>query len=199
MKDKRIIKAYRTAWLWPEVYSDSPSVIWTSRAIAFLVPLVLVFVTIMTGVPVFGWLATGFIAGTIGLVMVITTVKMFYQEFDSVEDFKSRETQIKEFFHGFPALTDVPVIENEPDEWIAYGHVEPQEFISAIQTVIREVTEDETLVEPYNGLQESVGHLYARFVNPEEGHWSEGIELCKPRGEGCFPITRITKTEGSET
>lgn len=193
MKDKKLIKAYRTAWLWPEVYSNSPSVIWTSRAIAFLVPLALVALTFVTGIPLFGVAAAGLVAVFVGFVMVLTTVRMFYVEFDSVEDFQSRETKIKEFFHGFPAYTDVPVIENTPDEWVAYGHVDPQEFITAVQTILRNVTEDEELVEAYTALQESVGHLHARFVNPEEGHWSEGIEMCKHTAEDCFPITRLTK------
>lgn len=192
MQDK-IIKAYRTAWRWPEVYSNSPAVIWTSRALAFLVPLGLIVLTLVTGVPVYGWLATILLAGVIGLILVSLTVKMFYEEFNTVEDFEDRENRVKEFFHGFPSITDVPVIENEPNEWIAYGHVEPQAFISAIQTVIREVTDDETLVEAYSGLDASVGHLYASFINPNEGHWAEGIEMCKPTGEGCFPITRVTK------
>ena len=192
MKD-RIIKAYRTAWRWPEVYSNSPAVIWTSRALAFLVPLGLIALTLVTGVPIYGWIATAVIAGVIGISLIALTVKMFYEEFDSVEDFQDREARIKEFFHGFPSITDVPVIENEPNEWVAYGHVEPQAFISAIQKVIGEVTDDQELVGAYEGLQESVGHLYACFVNPKEGHWSEGIEMCKPTGENCFPITRITK------
>jgi hypothetical protein len=192
---EKLIKAYRTAWLWPEVYTKSPSLIWVSRAFAFLVPLALVALTVVTGIPLFGWVATAFIAGIFALVMVVFTVKLFYTEFDSVEDFQTRETRIKEYFHGFPALTDVPVIENEPDEWVAYGYVEPQEFIEAIKTIIREVTDDEALVDAYRGLEDSVGHLSARFVNPQEGHWSEGIEVCKPTGQGCFPITRITKAK----
>jgi hypothetical protein len=194
MKHK-IFKAYRTAWRWPEVYSNSPAVIWTSRAFAFLVPLGLVVLTIITGVPLFGWAAAGFIAVTFGLGYILLTVKFFYEEFDNVEDFESREARTKEYFHGFPGITDVPVIENEPDEWVAYGHVEPQEFITAIQTIIREVTDDEALVDYYRGLEDSVGHLYARFVNPAEGHWSEGIEVCKQTTHGCFPVTRITRAK----
>lgn len=189
----KLHRAYVAAWHWPQVYSDSPAVIWTSRAIAFLVPLALIVLTVLTGVPLFGWAATGFTAAFIGFVMILMTVKMFYAEYESVEDFQSREMKVKEYFHGFPALTDVPVIENEPDEWIAYGHVEPLLFISAIQTVIRGVTDDETLVEAYSGLEESVGHGYASFVNPKEGHWGEGIELCKQTATDCFPITRVTK------
>ena len=168
--------------------------IWTSRAIAFLVPLALIALTVITGIPLFGLLTSLLIGAIVALVMVLLTVVMFYKEFGSVEDFKSRELRVKEFFHGFPAYTDVPVIENQPNEWVAYGHVDPQEFITAIQTVLEHVTEDEAQVEAYDGLQESVGHLYAHFVNPKEGHWSEGIELCKPSAEGCFPITRLIKT-----
>lgn len=192
MKDK-LIKAYKTAWRWPEVYSSSHASIWSSRALAFLLPIALIIITVITGFPVLGWAATAIIASFFGLVMVFATVKMFYQEYNSVENFQSREAQVKEFFHGFPALTDVPVIENEPNEWVAYGHVDPQDFLLAVQTVIRAVTEDETLVGAYEGLQGSVGHLYARFANAEKGHWSEGLELCKPSAEDCFPITRLTK------
>lgn len=190
MKDK-LVKAYMTAWRWPEVYSSSPAAIWSSRALAFLLPIALIVVTIITGIPLFGWAATGLIAAFFGFVMILTTVKMFYHEYETVENFQSRETQVKEFFHGFPDLTDVPVIENEPGEWVAYGHVNPEVFLVAVQTVIRAVTEDEKLVEPYNGLQGSVGHLYARFTNADKDHWSEGLELCKPSTEDCFPITRL--------
>jgi hypothetical protein len=196
MKEK-LIKTYRTAWRWPEVYSNSSAVIWTSRAIAFLVPLALIGLTVVTGVPIYGWAATGFVAAFIGFVMIMSTVYMFYDEFDSVEDFETREARIKEYFNGFPAHTDLRLIEHEPNEWIAYGHVQPQEFISAIQTVLAAVTEDKALIDAYGGLQESVGHLYATFVNPEEGHWGEGLELCKHTVEDCFPITRLTL--GKET
>ena len=190
MKDK-ILKAYRTAWRWPEVYTDARSVIWTSRAIAFLVPLGLIALTIITGVPLFGWAATGFIAGFIGFVLILVTVNMFYEEFDTVENFQSRESRIREFFTGFPAITDIPLIENEPNEWVAYGHVNPPEFVNAIQKVILTVTEESDRTIPYTGMEESVGHLYAVFVNPAEGHWSEGIELCNKTTEDCFPITRL--------
>ena len=190
MKDK-ILKAYRTAWRWPEVYSDAPSVIWTSRAIAFLVPLGLIALTIITGVPLFGWAATGFIAVFIAFVLILMTVRMFYEEYDTVENFQSRESRIKDFFTGFPVITQLPIIENGPDEWVAYGHVPPQEFVETIQNIVMTVTEDTEAASQYLELENSVGHLYANFVNPAEGHWSEGIELCTKTTEDCFPITRL--------
>lgn len=190
MQDK-ILKAYRTAWRWPEVYSDAPSIIWTSRAIAFLVPLGLIALTIITGVPLFGWAASGFIAVFIAFVLILMTVRMFYEEFDTVENFQSRESRIKDFFTGFPAITPLPIIENEPNEWVAYGHVPPHDFIEAIQSIVLTVTEDAETADQFPKLENSVGHLYASFVNPAEGHWSEGIELCKKSSEDCFPITRL--------
>ena len=194
MKDK-LTKAYTAAWRWPEMYSDSPSMIWTSRIIAFLIPATLVVLAFVTGIPLLGWIGAIFVAVAIAGVLGLTTVAMFYPEFDSVEDFQTREARIKEFFHGFPAITDVPVIENTPDEWIAYGHVEPQAFICAIKSIIRAVTDDEALVDGYRGLEDSVGHLSARFINPQESHWDEGLEICKNTTEGCFDITRITKVK----
>ena len=192
MKDK-LIKAYQTAWRWPEVYSNDPAVIWVSRAIVFAVPLALIALTVVTGVPVYGWAATGFITALATIGLVIFTVKMFYHEYDSVQNFTTREERIKSFFHGFPAHTEVPLIEYETDEWISYGHVPPKDFLTAIQTVVYAVTEDGALADSYLGLEDSVGHLYATFTNPAEGHWDEGLTFCKHSAEDCFPITRVLK------
>lgn len=191
MKENRVVKAYTAAWRWPEVYTTSPSLIWTSRAIAVAVPLSLVALVIITGVPLFGLAATGVSAAMLVLIIILMTVHIFYQEYETVEDFQSRELRIKEFFHGFPSITDVPLIEHEPGEWIAFGHIPPAEFLDAIEDVIHEVTGSLEGYGPYFLLDESVGHLYATFKNPNEGHWGEGIQLCKPTAENCFPITRL--------
>lgn len=190
MKEK-IVKGYRAAWRWPEVYSESPAVIWASRAIAIALPLLLVSLTFVTGLPVFGWFAAAFFALIVGLALIWLTVESFYQEYDSVEEFQAKELRIKEFFHGFPSITDVPLINHEPGEWIAYGHVPPQEFILAIQKVIIEATGDAEEASKYDELEFSVGHTYATFSNTEEEHWGEGIDLCKSSTETCFPITRV--------
>lgn len=190
MKDK-LTKAYVAAWRWPEVYTTAPSVIWTSRAIAVLVPLSLVTLMVITGIPLYGWAATAVLAALLGFVIILATVKIFYQEYDTVEDFQARELRIKEFFHGFPSITDTPLIELEKDEWVAYGHIDPELFIDAIQQVILSATDDIQKATLCSSLKGSVGHLYASFKNPTEEHWSEGIELCKHTTENCFPITRI--------
>lgn len=191
MKENRVVKAYTAAWRWPEVYTTSPSLIWTSRAIAVLVPLSLVAVVIITGTPLVGLAATGVSAALLVLIIILMTVHIFYQEYETVEDFQSRELRIKEFFHGFPSITSVPIIENGPGEWVAYGHIPPAEFLDAIEDVIREVTGSLDGFGPYFQLEESVGHLYATFKNPDEDHWGDGISLCKSTAENCFPITRL--------
>lgn len=192
MKDK-LIKAYTAAWKWPEVYTTAPSVIWTSRAIAVLIPLGLVALTIVTGVPLFGWAITAVLVALLSFVIILTTVKIFYPEHDSVEDFQSREARVKEFFHGFPSITDIPLIELERNEWVAYGHIPPKEFTTAITEVILYAAEDHDRSKAFQPMQleESVGHLYATFKFPEEEHWSEGLDLCKATTENCFPITRL--------
>lgn len=190
MKDK-FIKAYHTVWRWPEVYSDSSAVIWTSRAIAIAIPLVLIVLTFLTGVPLFGWIVSGAIAAVIVAALIYATIRSFYDEYETVESFEVRENRVKEFFHGFPAHTDVPIMENAPGEWIAYGHIPPRDFLAAISTIILHVTEDEERAEYYLGLENQVGQLYATFRNPQEGHWDEGLDYCKPSSEHCFPITRI--------
>jgi hypothetical protein len=191
MKENRVAKAYTAAWKWPEVYTTSPSLIWTSRAIAVLVPLSLVGLVVVTGLPLFGLAATGVSAAMLVLIIILMTVHIFYQEYETVEDFQSRELRIKEFFHGFPSITDVPLIEHEKGEWIAYGHIPPEQFLDAIEDVIHEVTGSLEGYGPYLRLEESVGHLYATFKNPDEDHWGEGINLCKNTAENCFPITRL--------
>lgn len=194
MKDK-IIKSYRAAWKWPEVYTRDPLLIWASRCIVFLIPAALVVITIVTGVPLYGWIATGLFVLLVILGLIGITINLFYPEYDAVKDFQTREERIKQFFHGFPQHTDIPLIEYETNEWISYGHVAPKDFLDAIGTVIYKVTEDPELADDYLGLEDSVGHLYATFRNPAEGHWDEGLDLCKPSAEDCFPITRVIKKE----
>jgi hypothetical protein len=190
MKDK-ISKAYWVAWKWPEVYSDDQWVIWVSRVIAILMPAGLVALTIVTAVPLLGWPATWLIVSVMVLAILTITIKLFYSEHSTVEDFDAREARVKDFFHGFPAYTDVPLIELEPGIWVAYGHVPEDEFINAIQTVVRNVTEDEEIVARYAHLEQSVGHAHATFRNPAEGHWDEGIDLCKHTAKDAFPVTRV--------
>jgi hypothetical protein len=191
MQHSKLVKAYTAAWKWPEVYTTSPAIIWTSRAIAVLVPLSLVGLVLITGVPLFGVAATGAIAALLVFIIILMTIHIFYQEYDTVEDFQSREARIKEFFHGFPSITDVPLIEHGEGEWIAYGHIDPTLFLDSIEEVIIEVSGSLNGYGPYYRLEDSVGHLWATFKNPEEGHWAEGIDLCKQTAENCFPITRI--------
>jgi ABC-type uncharacterized transport system fused permease/ATPase subunit len=190
MRDK-LIKAYKTAWRWPQVYTSSAAVIWTSRAIVVLIPLSLVVLTIITGIPAIGVVATGILAFAICCVLIFATVRVFYQEYETVEDFQARENRVKEFFHGFPSITSTPLIEHEKGEWIAYGHIPAEQFIADIQLILQSVTDDpEKYTIPPERVN-SVGHLYASFTNPAEGHWDEGLTLCKPSFENCFPITRL--------
>ena len=190
MQDK-ISKAYWVAWKWPEVYTEDPWVLWMSRAIAILMPASLVALTILTGVPAVGWAWTSVIITVMVSALVYLMIKLFYPELHTVEDFDAREARIKDFFHGFPSITSVPLIENEPGEWVAYGHVDPSEFVSAIQLIILTVTEDPEQALVSANLVKSVGHLYATFQNPTEGHWDEGLDLVRYTAKDAFPITRV--------
>ena len=191
MKDK-IVKSYRTVWRWPEVYTNDRLVIWASRIIAIVIPLALIGLAILTALPLFGVAATVAITAALAAILVLLTIKLFYTEHPTVESFQTREARIKEFFLGFPAITSVPLIEYEKEkEWISYGHVPPNEFLDAISSVVYEVSDDPVKADSYLGLEKFVGHGYATFRNPAEGHWDEGLDLCKPSEEDCFPITRI--------
>lgn len=192
MKDKlKLKKAYWVAWKWPEVYSDDTWVIWLSRMIAIAMPAGLVALTLLTGIPLLGWAATGVLAAFLVLAIILLTVRLFYQEYPTVEEFEAQGARVKQFFHGFPAITNIPMIELEPDEWVAYGHVDPVEFVSAVQLIIHTATGDYDKAHISATMVDSVGHLHATFRNPAEGHWDEGIDLCKHTTEGSFPITRL--------
>lgn len=192
MKDK-FVKAYRVAWQWPELYSNSLIIIWLSRAIVFLLPAGLVALTLITGAPLYGTVVALILSALMGLSMAYATVRMFYKEYDTVEESTTRDTLINEFFHGFPSYTSVPLIEYEPHVWVAYTHVGHAEMRSAVMAVILAAGAPSPVEEGYPNY-ESV-QTYARFVNPEDGHWSEGIEICKPSAHGAFPITRLEYTK----
>jgi ABC-type uncharacterized transport system fused permease/ATPase subunit len=193
LKDNKVVKAYWTAWRWPEVYSEDKWVIRLSRLIAIVIPISIVALAFLTGVPLLGLAAAGFVSAVMALGIILITINLFYQEYPTVENFDAQEARIKEFFHGFPKITTVPLIELEKDEWVAYGHVDPKDFTIAITQVILYAAEDHDRSKAFDpmGLNDSVGHLYATFKNPEEGHWEEGINLCKNTTENSFPITRL--------
>lgn len=191
MKDNKVVKAYWTAWRWPEVYSDDRWVIWMSRIIAIAIPLGLIGLAFLTGLPLLGFALSGIVASLFGLGLIAITIKLFYHEYPTVEKFDEQEARVKQFFHGFPAITDIPLIELDPGVWVAYGHVNEDEFVRAIQSVVLAVTDDPLELVPLMHIETSVGHLYATFKNPAEGHWDEGLDLCKHTTENCFPITRV--------
>lgn len=190
----RICKAYRVAWLWPTVYSVSPLIIWLSRAIVFLLPPGLMVLTILTGAPLYGIVAASAIAAVTGCALIYATVRMFYKEYESVEEFSTRDARLKEFFHGFPSYTDIPLTEYEPNVWVAYGHIDHEEMRAGIRSVITaaEGTFERFTTVAYTYISTQT---FARFTNPASGHWSEGIEICKPSAHGAFPITRVEYTK----
>ena len=196
MKEK-LLKAYRTAWRWPEVYSESKDVLWISRAIAVGIPLSVVLLTFFSGISIFGWTFSLILAAFVGMGLIFLTVANFYEEYPTVEDFEAREARIKDFFIGFPSITDIPVIENDPDEWIAYGHIPKTTFLDAISKILYKVTEDGELADSFLGKEDQVEHTHAHFKNPKEGHWSEGLDFCKEYTKDCFPVTRIEKNEAN--
>lgn len=194
MKEK-LIKAYWTAWRWPEVHSDSKDVIWISRVLAVAIPVFLVILTFLIGVASFGVVLSAIMAVFVGVGLIVLTVSAFYEEYPTVEDFEAREAAIKDFFIGFPSITDVPVIEDHTDEWIAYGHIDKSTFLDAIARVIFRVTEDGDLADYFIGKEDQVEYLYARFNSPQQTHWKDGITFCSEHTKDCFPITRIEKYE----
>jgi hypothetical protein len=196
MKEK-LLKAYWTAWRWPEVYSESKDVLWISRLLAVGIPLSLVILTFATGISVFGWTFSLILAAFVGVALICLTISNFYEEYPTVEDFEAREARIKEFFIGFPSITDIPVIENDPDEWIAFGHIPKTTFLDAICLILYKVTDDGALADSYLAKEDQVEHTYACFKNPREGHWSEGLDFCKIHTKDCFPVTRIEKNDQS--
>lgn len=190
MKNK-LVRAYWTAWRWPEVYSDSPSVIWASRVIAIVVPLTLLTFTFLTGLAVFGWIAV-VLSGLLAVLMVAYTISVFDEEYDTVENYKHWESSLQEYFHGFPAITSVPVIEETRGEWIAYGHIDPEVFLNAIQRILGEICDDPTVPDAYTGREELVEHTTATFLNPARETWGDGIRICEEGERNCFPVTRIS-------
>lgn len=190
MKNK-LVRAYWTAWRWPEVYSDSPSVIWVSRAIAIVMPLALLTFTFLTGFAVFGWIAV-ILSAFLAVLMVAYTISVFDEEYDSVENYKHWESSLQEYFHGFPAITSVPVIEESRGEWIAYGHIDPEVFLNAIQRILDEICDDPTVPDAYTDQEDLVEHTTATFLNPSRETWGDGIRICTEEETNCFPITRIS-------
>lgn len=190
MKDK-LIKTYRTAWRWPEAYGESKDLIWTGRVLTIAVPVGLTVLAFVSSLTLYGLVPALLLAAFVALGMVTITVCLFHEEYPTVEEFEIHEDRIKNFFHGFPKYTDIPLIENGDREWVAYGHVDPFKFVTAISTILRDVEDDPDAAEHVLWLEDRVEYHYARFNNPLEDLWNEGITLCTDDTTRCFPITRV--------
>lgn len=189
MKTK-LAKAYWTAWRWPEVYTDSVSVIWTSRVLAVALPLGLTLTTLLTGIAAYGIVAAVLVTGILVGVILLVTTHLFYEEHGRVKQYTDMDAQVRSFFLGFPQVTALPIIERRNGEWVSYGHIGKEDFLAAVADILRSVTEDEGLILALTPDPDTVEYQYATFTNPEEDHWDEGIDLCHASVENCFPITR---------
>lgn len=184
-------EAYKTAWRWPETNNDTHSVVWSGRALVYIAPIAAVLLTFALGLLIFSTLFSLLLSGFVGLAIVILTVTIFHPQYHEVQSLEAHEDRITRFFHGFPQYTDIPLMENGENEWIAYGHIDPFKFVSAICTVVESISEDDSLSQQFATLAPFVSHEYAQFRNAEEDFWDEGIQLCVSDLDQCFPITRL--------
>jgi hypothetical protein len=187
----KLRQTYRTAWRWPEAYGESKDLIYIGRALTFAVPVGIVALSFFTTIATLGILLSALFAAAVAVALVFLTIVLFHDEYPTVEEYETHEDRIKRFFHGFPNHTDLPLIENGDREWVAYGHIEPYKFVSAISTVLRDVEKDWSEAEHVLWLEDQVEHTFATFIHPDEDFWNEGITFCTGDTSKCFPITRV--------
>ncbi|QFG12824.1 membrane protein [Arthrobacter phage Mimi] len=188
---EKLKQTYRTAWRWPEAYGESKDLIYIGRALTIAVPVGIVALSFFTTIATLGILLSALFAGAVAVALVFLTIVLFHDEYPTVEEYETHEDRIKKFFHGFPSYTDVPLIENGDREWIAYGHVDPFRFVSAISIILECVSNDPDEAEHALWLEDRVEHTYATFNHPSEDFWNEGITICTVDTSKCFPITRV--------
>ena len=189
---KKITTAFWTAWRWPEVYTNTKSILWASRTLVLGLPIALLTVTMLAGMSLYGLPAAIILTLALFVAMLIGLVRMFYCEHEIVEVYSEMDNRVKDYFLGFPEITALPIVERRNGEWISYGHVEKEEFLNAIYDIISSVTKHEDVVEMLTPDPETFEQTFGAFVNPDRDHWDEGIEVCRASKEACFPITRAT-------
>jgi hypothetical protein len=190
----KLIKAYKTAWRWPVTTNDPSTVVWSSRILAYIAPVMITAACFAIGLLTLGLAGAVLVTLIVGMGLVVLTVTIFHPEYPDIREYEKHEDRIARFFTGFPQYTNMPIMENGDNEWVAYGHIDPTKFLSAVQTIIKNVSEDDKddLSWRYVGLEPFVSHDYAKFTNQDENYWDEGIDLCVNSLDRCFPITRIT-------
>lgn len=184
---KRLARAYKTAWRWPEVIHESKTVIYLSRALTIGLPILCIASTIASGIIHSTILWPIFFCLVIIGAFVASTVLIFQDEYTIVEEYEKIEKRIANQFCGFPQYTKLPMYQDSEGEWFAYGHIPPHKFVSEICKIVYGVSEDETMSDKYLEREDEVIHTYASY----EDDYGETLRLCIREDEGAFPITKL--------
>lgn len=93
-------------------------------------------------------------------------------------------------FHGYPEeVTALPIYEEDDGQVFGWGHIDPAEFVLAIQQIAKyhELDDDFSDVEGTD-----ISHTYAKphpYLTDDDLQGDIAFVLCAEEDEGAFPIT----------
>jgi hypothetical protein len=93
-------------------------------------------------------------------------------------------------FNGYPEeVTGLPIYAEDDGQIIGWGHIDPAEFVLAVQSiaVYHELDEDFSDVDGTD-----ISHTYAKphpFLTDDDLEGEIAFVLCAEEDEGAFPVT----------
>jgi hypothetical protein len=184
---RKLLTAYKVAWRWPEVGND-PKGVFFSRYIAYFIPAGFLVMTFLYAYTLAGIWPALIVTAVVGGILALATTYLFYEEHAAVERQEEDTKRVNEFFYARHA-SPFPLIEYNRNEWVAYGHINPDLFITTVQDVILTATENKEAAEAYDGKIGEVRHLHAHFLNATTDE--EVIAVHPAPHDRSFPITHL--------
>ena len=183
---KRIRKSLKTAWRLTETLFSPTSLVWVSRILVVIVAVAVVWNTYATAFLFFGSFVSLMVTIIVGTLFLVVLVVIFSSEYHKIRELERLERHILQYFPGFPGYTDIQLVEEHKDIWLAYGHVPEAKFKTDVCKIVSGVSGGALSAEACNESTTKVEYKYAIF--DKKGH-DITILFCENGERQSFPVS----------
>lgn len=178
----------KTSWRLTETLFSPASLVWISRVLVVIVSIAVVWNSYVTALLFFGSFVSLMITIGMGTVLLAFLVWIFSSEYYRIRELERLEDRILAYFPGFVGYTDIQLVEDHKDIWLAYGHVPEAKFKGDVCKIVAGVSGGALSAEACNDSTTKVEYKYAIF--DKKGH-DITILFCEKGERQSFPVSLL--------
>lgn len=186
---KRVRKSIKASWRLPETLFSSIPLVWSSRFLLIFSFTGILLSTYFTTLLFFSTLVALVASCAVFSVLLLVLVSTFASDYRKVYLLERLEARILQYFPGYPEFTDIHLIEEDTDVWMAYGHVPADKLTEDICKIMVGLSGGSLNPDKCRKNQDKVEYLYAKFDTSDPSMLK--IRLCGGTASGRFPVTRL--------